>query len=219
MERVLLYTAVVYIPVVCLTLLAYAKRIKVMRWIFKSLLIPSLIGLYCLAAPQPNLWVLLALGFGWLGDVFLLGRHHWNLGGGMTAFALGHIAYIVGMLSTRPGLHLIAALSVAWIVLWLIGVRRFLIPYAPKRLRLPGLCYAALLAGTCGTALYLACLSGFTAAYVLCFFGGILFMVSDSLLAYDKFGKKTRLGGFFVMATYILAQTALTVGFVLHGGI
>ena len=44
-------------------------------------------------------------------------------------------------------------------------------------------------------------------------------MVSDSLLAYDKFGKKTRLGGFFVMATYILAQTALTAGFVLHGGI
>ncbi len=219
MKRVILYTAAVYVPIVGMTLYAYAKRHKMLRCIFKTLLLPSLIGLYLLAAEQPNIWILLALGFGWLGDEFLLGRYHANFIGGILAFALGHICYIVGMLSTRPGVHLIAALSVAWIVIWLIGVRRFLIPYAPKNLKLLGLCYAALLAGTCGTALYLACLSGFTAAYVLCFFGGLLFMVSDALLAYDKFGKKTRLGGFFVMATYILAQTALTAGFILHGGI
>lgn len=219
MERVILYTAAVYVPIVGMTLYAYAKRHKVLRCIFKTLLLPSLMGLYLLAAERPSIWILLALGFGWLGDVFLLGRYHANFIGGIIAFAFGHICYIVGMLSTRPGVHLIAALSVAWIALWLIGVRRFLIPYAPKKLKLPGLCYAALLAGTCGTALYLACLSGFTAAYMLCFFGGLLFMVSDALLAYDKFGKKTRLGGFFVMATYIMAQTALTAGFILHGGI
>ncbi len=219
MELILLYTAFVYVPIVCMTLYAYARRNRILRDVFKSLLIPSLAVLYLLAAERPAFWILLALLFGWMGDVFLLRRHHWNLGCGILSFALGHICYIAGMLSTRPGLHLIAAASVVWIGLCLLGVRRFLIPYAPKRLKLPSLCYAALLSGTCATALYLACTSRLHAAYVLAFFGALLFMVSDGLLAYDMFGRKTRLGNFFVMMTYILAQTALAIGFVLHGGI
>ena len=219
MERILLYVALVYVPIVCMTLVAYAKRNNVLRYIFKSLLIPSLMVLYWMLAEVPSPWVLLALAFGWLGDVFLLGHHHWNIGCGMAAFALGHICYIAGMLLTKPGLHLIAAVSVVWIAVCLLLARRFLIPYAPKRLRIPGLCYATLLSGNCATCLYLACVSGFDAAYVLCFFGGLLFLVSDGQLAYDMFGRKTRLGNFFVMVTYILAQTALAVGFVLHGGI
>lgn len=219
MERVLPYAAFVYVPIVCMTLLAYAKRSRVLRYIFKSLLIPSLAVLYLLAAAKPNLWVLLALLFGWAGDVFLLGRHHAHVYGGILSFALGHAAYIVGMLSTRPGMHPTVAVSVVWIGLCLFAARRFLVPHAPKRLKLAGFCYAALLSGMCAVALYLACTSRFAAAYALCFFGGVLFIVSDSLLAYDMFGKKTRLGNFFVMVTYILAQTALIAGFVLHGGI
>ena len=219
MERMMLYFAFGYVPVVCLTLAAYAKRNRIMRMIFKPLLIPSLMILYALAAPKSNVWVLLALGFGWAGDVFLLGHHHWNVYGGMASFALGHACYITGMLLTQPGLHPILLLSVAWIGACLLLVRRFLIPHAPKRLKPWAQCYTVLLSGVCATALYLACVSGFNAAYVLCFFGGLLFFVSDGLLAFDMFGRKTRLGNFFVMTTYILAQTALAVGFVLHGGI
>ncbi len=219
MERILLYAAFVYVPIVCLTLVAYAKRIKVMRFIFKSLLMPSLAVFYLLAAESPSPWIVLALAFGWLGDVFLLGRHHWNLYCGIGAFALGHISYITGMLLTKPGLHLTAAISVAWVGIVLLAFRRFLLPHVPKRLRIPGVIYATLLSATCAVALYLFCTSGPDAAYALCFFGGLLFIVSDGLLAYDMFGKKTRLGNFFVMVTYILAQTALAAGFVLHGGI
>ena len=61
MERILLYAAFVYVPIVCLTLVAYAKRIKVMRFIFKSLLMPSLAVFYLLAAESPSPWIVLAL--------------------------------------------------------------------------------------------------------------------------------------------------------------
>ena len=193
MDPIILYTAFIYFPVVCVMLTAYAKQNRILRYIFKSLYMPSLIVLYLLAAPKPNVLIILAMVFGWIGDVFLLGRHHWNVLGGITSFGLGHICYIAGMLSTRPGLHLTAIISVVWIALCLILVRHFLIPHAPKRLMIPAILLAA--------------------------FGGLMFMLSDGLLAYNMFGKKTVLGNFFVMVTYVLAQTALAAGFILHGGI
>ena len=219
MERVLLFAAFVYLPITFFTLIAYAKRNKPMRFFFKPLLMPSLAVLYILAAKTVCPWVLLALLCGCAGDIFLLGRHHWNLYCGIGAFALGHIFYITGMLLTGPGLHPVGLISVLWVGAMLVLARRFLIPCAPKRLRLPGTVYCALLSGVGASALYLAFMNGFNAAYLLCFVGGLLFLVSDGLLAYDKFGKKTQLGGLFVMVTYILAQTTLIVGFVLHGGI
>lgn len=218
MDPIILYTAFIYFPVVCVMLTAYAKQNRILRYIFKSLYMPSLIVLYLLAAPKPNVLIILAMVFGWIGDVFLLGRHHWNVLGGITSFGLGHICYIAGMLSTRPGLHLTAIISVAWIALCLVLVRHFLIPHAPKRLMIPAICYATLLSGTSATALYLSFVS-FNAAYLLAGFGGLMFMLSDGLLAYNMFGKKTVLGNFFVMVTYVLAQTALAAGFILHGGI
>lgn len=218
MDPIILYTAFIYFPVVCVMLTAYAKQNRILRYIFKSLYMPSLIVLYLLAAPKPNVLIILAMVFGWIGDVFLLGRHHWNVLGGITSFGLGHICYIAGMLSTRPGLHLTAIISVVWIALCLILVRHFLIPHAPKRLMIPAICYATLLSGTSATALYLSFVS-FNAAYLLAAFGGLMFMLSDGLLAYNMFGKKTVLGNFFVMVTYVLAQTALAAGFILHGGI
>ena len=218
MDPIILYTTFIYIPVVCIMLTAYAKQNRILRYIFKSLYMPSLIVLYLLAAAKPNVLIILAMVFGWIGDVFLLGRHHWNVLGGITSFGLGHICYIGGMLSTRPGLHLTAIISVVWIALCLILVRHFLIPHAPKRLLTPAICYAALLSGTSATALYLSFVS-FNAAYMLAAFGGLMFMLSDGLLAYNMFGKKTLLGQFFVMVTYVLAQTALITGFILHGGI
>ena len=218
MDPIILYTAFIYFPVVCVMLTAYAKQNRILRYIFKSLYMPSLIVLYLLAAPKPNVLIILAMVFGWIGDVFLLGRHHWNVLGGITSFGLGHICYIAGMLSTRPGLHLTAIISVVWIALCLILVRHFLIPHAPKRLMIPAICYATLLSGTSAVALYLSFVS-FNAAYLLAAFGGLMFMLSDGLLAYNMFGKKTVLGNFFVMVTYVLAQTALAAGFILHGGI
>ncbi len=219
MERIVLYLAFVYVPIVCAVLYAYAKRKPTLRIIFKSLFVPSLAALYLLAAERVSAWILLALLFGWLGDIALLGRKHWNLYAGMGLFGIGHVCYITGMLCTRPRVSPLAAVSAVWIVGCLFLVGKLLLPRVPKRLRIPGAAYALLLSANAATALYLACVSDPHAPYVLCFFGGLVFIISDGLIAYDKFGRKTALGQFFIMATYILAQTALIAGFLLHGGI
>lgn len=219
MDPVILYIAFIYLPIIFVMLTAYAKQNRILRYIFKSLYMPSLIVLYLLAASKPHVLVILAMVFGWIGDVFLLDRHHWNIYGGILSFALGHICYIAAMLSTKPGLHITGIISGVWIGACIITVRHFVIPHAPKHLKVPAFCYAMLLCCTSATALYLAFASHFDAAYMLAVFGGIMFMLSDGLLAYNMFGKRTVLGNFFVMVTYVIAQTALATGFILHGGI
>jgi uncharacterized membrane protein YhhN len=42
--------------------------------------------------------------------------------------------------------------------------------------------------------------------------GGLLFYVSDSVLAYNRFGSPVRYGRVIVISTYHLAQIAITAG-------
>jgi uncharacterized membrane protein YhhN len=46
---------------------------------------------------------------------------------------------------------------------------------------------------------------------LLAFAGAVLFLVSDSVLAYDRFGKKFRLARILVLATYFPAQLLIAL--------
>jgi uncharacterized membrane protein YhhN len=49
-------------------------------------------------------------------------------------------------------------------------------------------------------------------SYDLIFYGAVLFLISDTILAYDKFVHPIRLSGVFIMATYTVAQFLITLG-------
>jgi uncharacterized membrane protein YhhN len=53
-------------------------------------------------------------------------------------------------------------------------------------------------------------------SFGLVFLGSILFMVSDSILAINKFFKPVPAAGFWIMSTYILAQFLIIRGLVKH---
>jgi len=46
---------------------------------------------------------------------------------------------------------------------------------------------------------------------LLAFAGGILFLISDSVLAYDRFAKKVPLARLFVLGTYFPAQLLIAL--------
>ena len=96
-------------------------------------------------------------------------------------------------------------------------VFRKLLPCAPKSLRKPGVVYAFLLSWTCLSALYLLLVEQ-KAGYLVAFVGGLFFMLSDTILTGQQYRKETRHGNFYVMLTYIIAQSLLIIGFVLTGG-
>ena len=204
---------------VALHLIACYRRMPKLRRITKPLLMPLLAAMYALIAQTPHAFVIVALLCGWLGDVFLLfTKRNIFMLLGMAAFALGHVFYIGAMLSTNPPLHLYVLILLLLAAAWVLFVVKKLLPTAPKSLRIPGLCYAVLLSGTALCALYLL-FSTQRLCYLVSFVGGLLFMLSDTILTGQKYRKETRHGNFYVMLTYILAQMLLVGGFALNGGI
>lgn len=214
----IIFTAALFVGVSVLHLVACYRRYPKIRSVTKVLLMPLLCVLYCVVAPDVRLFVVAALVFGWIGDVFLLfknGKIFMLLG--VCAFALGHIFYIGAMLSAHPSLHILMLIPLALCVIWMTFVYRKLLPYAPKSLRNPGLLYALLLSGTCLSALYVLLVTG-NPAYLIAFIGGLFFMLSDTLLTGQQYRKELKHGNFYVMLTYIIAQTLLVLGLAQTGG-
>ena len=135
--------------------------------------------------------VLIAAGMtlGFLGDLFMA---QWlplkePVLGGIGAFGLGHITYIVAMLllANRPGTGLRWAAWGVWLLIGLAGW--FVIVYPgtrPAALRWAALPYTLLLASTAGVATGLALHSS---AFLRLAIGAGLFFVSDLILATELF--------------------------------
>ncbi len=82
-------------------------------------------------------------------------------------------------------------------------------------LQIPVIVYALVLMAMVVSAIYRLGRTSF-ASFSLVLFGAFLFMVSDSLLAINKFLDKVPLGGFWIMLTYIGAQFLIVSGLMKH---
>jgi uncharacterized membrane protein YhhN len=176
------------------TLLAGTGRDR-LRWLTKPLLMPVLIAGSDRRSRR-------ALALGGAGDVALLGSGDAAFTAGLACFLAGHVAWILA-LRQRPGrgwLRSRPALAVPYLAAF-AGVNAYLWPRTGKD-RVPVLAYSAVL-----LAMSLAALdsgSRRTAA------GGALFLLSDTMLALEKFGG-IRLPAHegLVMASYTTAQALL----------
>ena len=151
-------------------------------------------------------WIVIGLACSLAGDVALL----WPVQGflaGLVAFLLGHLSYLVALtrrvkfLASPPafGVWAIVAASVlAW--LW-AGV--------PRELHAPVLVYVCALGAMAAqaTSAWLAHKSGADAArWRLVALGGALFVLSDAILAADKFVGGVPLPTLWNLSVYWLAQ-------------
>ena len=161
----------------------------------EPLLMPSL-------APRRGAPTGTALLLGGVGDVALLGSGPASFTAGLSAFLAGHVAWVAA-LRRRPTTHLLrrrpaAALPYAAL---LVGANALLWRRAGRD-RLPVLVYSTALTATALAALDTGDLR--TAA------GGGLFLVSDGLLAAERFaGVHLPAHEGLVMATYTSAQALL----------
>lgn len=157
--------------------------------------------------PAVRRWVLAGLWLSLVGDVCLMWPREGFLPG-LVAFLLAHLAYIVAFtrtlrLAARPAPFVAYALVAAGI-LWLLW------PGVPVPLRLPVLAYVVCLASMAAQAgaLWLAARGGpAEVAARRAALGGMLFMTSDALLAFNKFGSAPLpAAGLWILVTYWLAQ-------------
>jgi len=174
----------------------------------KPLLIPSLaLALVWSVGGRltaPVVGALIALVFGWLGDLALMiDGSLWFLAG-LGAFLLAHVAYIVLFLRylgrgrfTRSALLSLVWLALLGAVLW---------PNLGTML-VPSLIYSVVITTMAIVA---------TRCAPIVFGGATLFLLSDSILAVNRFLPDVGIWqvGFLIMVTYLAAQGLIIVGVV-----
>ena len=184
--------------------------------IMKSLIIPILMILFIvnlkLFSNRLNLIMLAGLFFSWAGDVVL--EFEGLFIPGLGCFLLAHVMYLVVFFKT-PGRNVI--FQKRWYLLIpviLSGAGLILYLYNDLAdMRIPVIIYSIVI---------LTMLTGAInrlekvnrTSYYLVLAGAILFVISDSAIAINKFSHHFESSGIVVMTTYIIAQYLIVSGFI-----
>lgn len=177
-----------------------ARGARRLRWVTKSALVPAIAAAAVAGGRELPPGLRTALVGSWAGDVALLSGSETGFLTGVAGFAVAHTAYLTEIRATRvePGAGA-AALAVAAAG---TGAGVVLRRRVERRMRGPVLGYTALVTGM-GAAAVATGRRGLGA-------GGALFVLSDGLVAYTRFGGRRRpVVEAAVMATYAAAQALL----------
>lgn len=191
-------------------------------YVTKPVVLLGLILLMVLRVPltPERLPFLLGLVFSLLGDIFLMPRGtRWFLVG-MGAFSVAQLMYIWGFNLSMVTLPVLVVGLVAWLVgviLIHMLVNRFSSSSSINKAILPFMKgYGALvLAMVISALLCLARPTWSDRAAVMAGIGGILFFLSDGMIALDKLDRRLPKYRFWIIVTYHLAQF-LIVGAVIQ---
>ncbi len=189
----------------------------------KPLIMVSLMIYYALAAGQRSYVFMAAMLFCWAGDVLLMFQNTvpYCFLLGLGAFLIGHLLYIMAYLQHRSedtGAGFLPTQKIRYAMPFLLAGTGLLTVLYPNLASLlwPVVAYAAVLVTMVIVALFRYGRTSI-ASFGLVFGGAVLFMISDSLLAMNKFHAPIHLGGLLIMATYCLAQGLIAEGMLKHG--
>ncbi len=215
---------VLFFVFTALDIAAVAREKKILEHISKPLLMPLLVLYYIFGAIAINIdWlIVVALLCGCVGDVFLMleNKEKWFMYG-MVAFLLGHIFYIISFLLS-VGVNIIAFPIYGFVLL--IPVIFILLLTFPKYkdhmgdLKIPVYIYmVTILTMHVSAILRLASFEFYCPCFFLVWFGSILFIFSDSMIAIDTFNKEMKIPKIriYIMLTYILGQFFIVQGVLL----
>ncbi len=196
-----------------------AANISLLHYAAKPLLLPVLIILLASATgtvPGKKI-MLVALFFSWLGDVLLMfeSRHSLFFIFGLVCFLTTHILYIIYFLSiSSEKISLLKKYPLLIVLVAAYGVSLvwLLFPQLAD-LKIPVMVYAAVICSMllCSLHIFYKVNSPANILYVS---GAIFFVLSDSLLAVNKFYQPLAYAGIFIMLTYCLAQYLIVQGFI-----
>lgn len=185
--------------------------------VFKPMLMPALIGYFLSQKGNitegPGKWIVLALFFSLAGDVLLMFQEKKSIFFllGLSAFLLAHIFYILffhkirikEQVKSNPWFLLIVIVYYAGLMYWIL-------PYLGD-MKLPVRIYGIVISFMLMLAMHLFFIKNKNAGkWMLA--GAILFVISDSVLALNKFYHSFEWAGTVIMSTYGLAQLFITEG-------
>jgi uncharacterized membrane protein YhhN len=186
-----------------------------LTWFTKPFVMPLLAVTYALASGSPSAWILAGLACGTAGDVLLIRaeRRSFFLGG-LAAFLLGHAAYVVAFLLSA----LSGQVRAPWVFASALPLAAAgLLVYRQLRpglgaMKLPVALYTAVILSMAFAAVLRAfSVSGLS--FWLPVVGAVCFLVSDTLLAYQRFRGPLPAGNTLVALSYLGAQLLIVLGY------
>jgi uncharacterized membrane protein YhhN len=214
--------AVVPIALATVDWIAVAKDWKVLRYVAKPAVMLSLLGLLWAFTGYRAGMVYFALGlaFSLLGDIALLLPKE-RLKSALVFFLLAHLSYIVAYnLGIFPPLlpSLLILLVLVYPVLRIFTwISAGLTLSGNQDLRLPFLVYMLVITGMVFSAITTLIRPSWTLdSAMLTSIGGLLFLYSDSTLAWNRFVKPIPHSRLKVIISYHLAQTAIILAAILQ---
>lgn len=207
----------IFIGFSCFYLAITALNQEELARYLKPFLLPILlVAVYLTDKFKTKLLLLTALTFSWIGDIVLLfankGEIYFIVG--LVAFLISHVFYIVlfskQTISTSISNKISFGAGIGLILLYFFGMINTLGPKLGP-LTVPVIVYAIVIS----TMLYFALKGSYqwkTIPYQSVLIGAILFIASDSILAFNKFYQPIQHCSFFIMITYLAAQYGIVWG-------
>lgn len=207
-----------FFVIASLELLGHLLGVEEINRVTKPLLMPALIFYFVKRVPVTplNRFIILALFLSFLGDTLLMlvPRSEYFFIAGLGSFLIAHIVYII--INMNAISHGDRGLKPQWQDLIFVAFGLGVFSLINNDL---GSMYAPVLIYT-----VVICLMAVTArqrwkkvddySFKLVMIGSVLFLISDSLLALDKFYKPFGSADFLVMLTYIAAQFLIVQGLI-----
>jgi uncharacterized membrane protein YhhN len=193
--------------------------------IVKALIIPVLFFLYYrLIKGQINNFhrmIMCALVFSWFGDVTLefQAKNDLFFMIGLSCFLIAQVIYLIAFFSTKGENVLFFKKIYLILPVILYGVIVIYILYdGLGDMKIPVIIYTAVILTMLTSALNREKKVNRN-SYILVLVGAIFFILSDSILAINKFGYQFDLAGIANMLTYIIAQYLIAIGCLKQFGI
>jgi len=175
---------------------AVARARKHLEYVAKPAALAALI-VYATAGAQPSGWLIAALVFSLLGDVYLMLPAD-LFAPGLVAFLLAHLAYIADFEA-----------PVTWRVIWLVVLLAGSVPLALRIMRAVKESALRPAIALYMTVITLMVASALASGSRLAVVGALLFFASDGVLAWNRFVHPFPRGPLAVIVTYHLGQLAL----------
>lgn len=198
-------TFLVFVIVSVLDIIGIIFKIPVLIYIFKPLILFSLIFLYVFSLPKRLKWYVMALELCFFGDILLMFKGELFFMAGLISFLLAHFLFIkivINRIGTTSVLRIITSIIPFLIVFSLLI---FTLKDNLNEMLLPVIIYG-LTISTFGVVSLIDFQNTRSRKSLFMLIGAIVFMISDSILAINKFDFSTHLFEVLIMVTYIFAQ-------------
>jgi uncharacterized membrane protein YhhN len=195
-----------------INIFAIQREKRTVRFVSKICLMPLLVLFYIFKSNAFSFSITFAMIFSWCGDILLVNPRKFRLYAGTAGFIAAHILYSIAFIGLTPEITIMAFIF-SFLLILLIECFCVLKLPVSKNNKFPMIIY-----GIAIDLLVVSSLQVFiwhkNTAGILLVIGSVLFFISDAALGYfNTIKTMTKNALTVVMASYILAQACMVIGY------